>query len=148
VLAASVIAIFGALNAGQQQMNDASLAKLAVGLGEDMMERILSLNYNDPNGGTVSVGLDTGDVTYDNMDDFGGFSESAGAVKDANGNLMPSNYQVFSRSVTAQYTTQAAGPLGGSIAGLQITVTVKDRRGRAWTVSRFVAGGAHTMLSH
>jgi prepilin-type N-terminal cleavage/methylation domain-containing protein len=133
VLAASVTAIFSALNSGQKQMSDSSLAKLATGLGEEMMERILALPYTDPNNGMAS---------------YNGYSEAAGTVKDANGNLLPSNYQVFSLSVSALSSTQTVSALGGSIAGLQINVTVKDGRGRPWTVSRFVAAGAHTLLNH
>jgi hypothetical protein len=147
-----VIAIFSALNAGQAQSNDSSLAKLAVGLGEEMIERVLALPYADPNG-YATPGPDPGETagvpqTFNNMDDYHGYSEAAGQIKDANGNLMPSNYQGFRRSVTAQYTSQTVAALGGSIAGLQVTVTVQDARGRRWAVSRFVPAGAHALLSH
>jgi len=78
---------------------------LAARLASDLMEQILQLPFHDPNDETsYSLGPESGD--YDNIDDYDGYSELQGQVKDADGALFTdtdSRYTNFSRNVTCEY---------------------------------------------
>jgi hypothetical protein len=107
------------------------------------MQRIVSLPYTDA-GGVQTPGPEAGETSpskYDNMDDYHLYAEAAGQIKNAGGVLMPAEYQVFSRQVTAQYGASTVTGLGGPLAGLSVTVTVTDGKGSTWTLTRFVPAG-------
>ena len=138
ILPLAVSAIAYSVVSGQMDAAEALRQERGAALAEALMEEILALPYNDPQGSTA-LGPDSGETSrslYDNMDDFNGFSESAGSLKNASGTLYPTQYQKFSRSVTCAYTTQTL--LGDVASGLQITVTVSDKKGKVVTLIRFV----------
>lgn len=128
ILAFAVSAVATALMAGTQQSYEALDASLAADLAQGVMEEIIALPYNDPDG-SGAIGPDAGETDrtlFDNMDDYHGFSEVAGAVSDAQGTAYPSLYDRFDRTVSVQPTTVESPSLGLSVPGILITVTVRQ----------------------
>lgn len=92
---------------------------LAARLASDLMEQILRLPFHDPNDETsYSLGPESGD--FDNIDDYHGYTEPQGQVKDADGKLFSdfpdndSRYDNFSRNVTCEYHAMSPQPVPGS----------------------------------
>lgn len=140
VLAFVVAALAHAVVAGQMQTADSLHAMRGTALAEAMMEEILSKPYADPQG-AATLGPDGGEgnrSAFDNMDDYHGYTEAAGAVVDATGATYGPTHSRFTRSVAI--TSQSLQPAGftNAIAGLRIVVTVGDGGGRTWQVTRFV----------
>ncbi|MGB2864907.1 MAG: hypothetical protein WBC05_16390, partial [Sedimentisphaerales bacterium] len=84
---------------------------LAARLASDLMEQILRLPFHDPDDKTsYSLGPDAGDL--DNVDDFHGYMEEQGQVKDAAGVVLTDpNYANFSRNVICEYVTVPPQPV-------------------------------------
>ena len=140
ILSFATLAIVQAVTAGQAQTLDSMKRARADALAEVLLEEVLSKPYTDPEGDIV-LGPDAGESTrldFDAVDDFHGYSESAGALADQAGSAYPTEYQVFERSVSVVPTTNSVLLLGGDHDGVQITVTVSEPGGRSWTVERFV----------
>jgi prepilin-type N-terminal cleavage/methylation domain-containing protein len=85
---------------------------LAARLASDLMEQILRLPFHDPNDeNSYSLGPESGEAVpagFDNLDDYDGYSEIQGQVKDATGAVFTEvctdpRYANFSRSVTCEY---------------------------------------------
>ncbi len=139
ILAFAVIAITQLIVAGQTQSIEALHHRRGQSLAEALMDEILALPYTDPQGDTT-IGPDAGERNrneFDNIDDYHGFNEEAGAICDAHGQPYGGQFDRFRRTVTVEPYMQ---PLTGSapIAGLRIIVTVTDERGLSWTITRFV----------
>jgi len=84
---------------------------LAAGLASDLMEQILRLPFHDPTGSAsdYSPGPDAGDL--DNIDDYDGYNEAQGQVKDATGAVFTDpKYVNFSRNVTCAYVAASPQP--------------------------------------
>ncbi len=82
---------------------------LAAGLASDLMEQILKLPFHDPQGTDYSAGPDAGDL--DNIDDYHGYNEAQGQVKDATGAVFADpKYVNFSRNVTCEYVAASPQP--------------------------------------
>ncbi len=140
VLAFSVAALTQAVVSGQSHTYEAMHASRAVALAEAMIDEVLSKPYDDPEG-DLAAGPDAGETSrglFDNADDYDGFTEAAGAVRDQSLTAYPQLYQRFGRAVTTTYSTVTLSDLGGDHDGLSVTVTVTDQSSRAWTVSRFI----------
>jgi type II secretory pathway pseudopilin PulG len=79
---------------------------LAARLASDLMEQILLLPFHDPGGG-VSPGPESGETVptgFDNIDDYHGYTELQGQIRDATGAVFTdSRYANFSRNVTCEY---------------------------------------------
>lgn len=138
ILAFAVVALSQAVVAGQMQTVDALHRARAMELGEALMEEVLRLAYTDPNGpGEV------GRSNYDDLQDFNGFSESAGSLNDAAGVAYGAPFQGFSRSVSVVPANGGSGisvtGLGSALPGLMATVTVQDATGTSWVLTRFRA---------
>lgn len=138
VLAMVVTGITQMLQAGLQQSDEAIRSARASALVEAMVEEVISRPLVDPDGHT-SLGPDAGETRrdqFDAADDYDGFTEAVGQCADASRTLYGGGYARFGRSVTARWidldTTLA------QTRGLQVTVTVTDARGRAWSIRRFV----------
>jgi prepilin-type N-terminal cleavage/methylation domain-containing protein len=86
---------------------------LAARLASDLMEQILLLPFHDPDGeaSDYNLGPESGETMptgFDNLDDYDGYSEIQGQVKDAAGEVFTEvctdpRYANFSRSVTCEY---------------------------------------------
>ncbi len=138
ILAFAVVAVSQAIVAGQMQTADALHRVRAMELAEAMMEEVLRLAYTDPNGpGEV------GRANYDDLQDFNGFSETAGSLNDAPGVAYDTPFQAFSRSVSVVPANGGSGisvtGLGSALPGLMVTVTVQDTTGTSWVLTRFRA---------
>ena len=142
VLAIAVVGLSQAIVSGQAQTYDGMHSARAVSLAEALMDEILAEPYVDLNGDTTP-GPDTGETTrlsFDCIDDFNGYAESSGTLRDLGGTLYPELFQAFDRSVAVTYTTVNYPLLGGDRGGMHITVTVTDPGGgRTWTLDRFIA---------
>ena len=79
---------------------------LGARLASHLMEQIITKPFLDPDGSAYDFnpGPDAGDTVFDNIDDYDGYSESQGQVKNAAGEVMTDlNYAKFSREVSCQY---------------------------------------------
>ncbi len=138
ILAFAVVAVSQAVVAGQMQTADALHRARAMELAEALMEEVLRLAYADPDGpGEV------GRANYDNLEDFDGFSETAGTLSDVDGVAYDTPFQGFSRSVSVVPANGGSGisvtGLGSALPGLMVTVTVQDATGTSWVLTRFRA---------
>lgn len=140
ILSFATLAIVQAVSAGQSQTLDALKRARADALAEVLLEEILSKPYADPDE-AGAIGPEGDEATrsdFDNVDDYHGYSESAGALADHALTTYPQAYQGFDRSVTVVAVTNSVASLGGDHTGVQVTVTVSEPSGRAWVVERFV----------
>lgn len=140
LLAFAVAAVSQAVVAGQMQTVEALHHRRAVELTEALMDEVLRLPYDDPQGAS-SPGPEAGESSrsaFDNADDYHGFSETAGTLADAAGTLYSAPFQDFTRSVTAAYGNVTVTGFASAIPGLTVTVTVQEA-GLTWSVTRFIA---------
>lgn len=139
ILAMVVVAVSQAVLAAQMQTADGVHRARAIELAEAMMDEIVRLPYDDPNGAS-NPGPESGELArtgWDNLDDYHGLTESAGTVKDSAGLAYGSTYADFSRSVTVVADSENVPEFGGTISGVRITVTVTDSRSASWSVEQF-----------
>ncbi len=139
VLSVSVIAVTEALIGGQMHSQHALASSHAMTLAEALMEEIVSLPYDDPEG-AVALGPDSGEsdrVDFDNADDFHDYSEDFDELADASGTLLPDALQNYQRSVTASFTSITVPEFTTAINGLNVQVSVTDGV-HTWTVDRFI----------
>ncbi|UCC96798.1 MAG: prepilin-type N-terminal cleavage/methylation domain-containing protein [Phycisphaerales bacterium] len=81
---------------------------LAASLASDLMEQIIRLPFHDPDDLTsYNQGPEPGETapaTFDNIDDYHGYTEAEGQVKDVAGVVFTDpKYANFSRNVTCEY---------------------------------------------
>jgi prepilin-type N-terminal cleavage/methylation domain-containing protein len=82
---------------------------LSAKLAGDLMEQITTLPFHDPDGSAYyyNEGPDAGEATledFDNIDDFDGYTELQGQVRDSNGMVFTDlNYIKFSRDASCEY---------------------------------------------
>ncbi len=139
VLAVAVVAVSQAIVAGQVQSHHARHIQRATMLAEEAIEWVLALPYDDP-GGATSPGPESGETsreTFDNADDYHGFTQSAANLTDLAGEAYPAAFDGFARTITCQYTSITPAGLD-TVTGLLVTVTVTDARGGSWSVTRFI----------
>ena len=114
---------------------------LGAGLAGDLMEQILRLPFHDPQGTNYSPGAEAGD--FDNVDDFHGYTELQGQVKDAMGVVFTDpKYGNYSRSVTCVYATvppQPAQTDPSKCNFILVTVRVDYSGKNVATLSRLVS---------
>jgi hypothetical protein len=140
VLAMGVVAISLAMSAGHMQSHYATRGQQGMLLAEEMAELIVTKPYYDPEGSSA-LGPDAGEssvLAFDNVDDFHGYVEAAGALRDGTGHLYPDEYQVFGRQVIISPETRNVAGLGVAIPGLTVTVKAQDPDGPSYAVTRFV----------
>ena len=145
ILAVVAVAASQAIVAGQMQTYDAMHRQRALTLADSLMDEILRLPYDDPDGSSTP-GPESGEIrtTFDNLDDFHGFTEAgsrtiaAGSLVDATGTAYGDPYQVFTHSATVAASTQNVTNLGGAITGMLVTVTVQDDDSQSWSIESFV----------
>ncbi|MFQ5414623.1 MAG: hypothetical protein ACE5E6_09220 [Phycisphaerae bacterium] len=141
VLSISAAAVAAALLAGVRQTQEAVRMTRAAELAEALMDEILALPYDDPNGASA-LGPEAGETArslYDNVDDYHGFSEAAGAVADATGTTYAAAYAAFDRSVTVSTSSVQPTGFAAAVAGVSVTVTVQEAGRPLAVVTRFVA---------
>ncbi|WP_432799285.1 type IV pilus modification PilV family protein [Poriferisphaera sp. WC338] len=141
ILAFIVAALTQAVVAGQMQTYASIHEKHAIELAESLLDEVLALDYDDPEGATT-FGPDAGESSvadFDNIDDYHNYTQAADDIRDIANVLLPDKFQSFSRTVTVAEETLSVPTLGGDHEGLRLTVTVVDVDGRTWTLARWVA---------
>lgn len=140
ILTFTVAALAQAIVAGQMQTYAALHDARAIALAETLLDEVLALPYDDPDGASTA-GPESGEVIradFDNLDDYHGYTQSANAIVDPAGAAYPDDYQGFTRSVNVTYGTLNITEFGGDQTGLTVTVTVSEPGGRSWTLTRWV----------
>lgn len=118
---------------------------LAARLASDLMEKILILPFHDPGGGS-NPGPEPGETVptgFDNIDDYHGYTELQGQVKDTAGAVFTdSAYATFSRNVSCEYVYVPPQPTESDPAKCEfilVTVQVNHRGKQMATVIRLVS---------
>jgi prepilin-type N-terminal cleavage/methylation domain-containing protein len=139
VLSVAVLAVVYAVAAGQKETYATLDDMRAQSLAEALMEEVIAHPYA-PQGDGNSQGPESGETraTFVSADDFDGFTEAAGTLKDATGTAYPAPYQGFSRGVSAAFTTATVSGARSPVAGVLVSVTVSDRNGVRCQLQRFV----------
>jgi prepilin-type N-terminal cleavage/methylation domain-containing protein len=118
---------------------------LSAKLASDLIEQIVVKPFRDPDGSTYdyNLGPDEGETTFgefDNLDDFHGYSEPQGQVKDAGGTVFTdSNYSNFSRSVSCEYVYVPQESRTTSPKYILITVRVQYNGKQMASISRLIS---------
>ena len=118
---------------------------LSARLASDLIEQIVAKPFHDPDGSAYdySPGPDIGETTFaefDNLDDFHGYSESQGQVKDAGGAVFTdSNYANFSRSVSCEYVYVPQESRTTSPTFILITVQIQYNGKQMASISRLIS---------
>jgi len=136
ILAILTAAVSGALAAGRAQSKLARDTVSASFLAQSLMDEIMRLPFDDPQGYTT-MGPDPGESTrntFDNIDDYYGYTDGPGNVPDSQGHLRPvtdfagnaypDSYQSFTRTVTMTAISTSPGGWNRTINGLLITISV------------------------
>jgi hypothetical protein len=139
ILGIGVVAVSAALTAGSQQTAAVADVRLATELAEAMLEEILALPYDDPDGASA-LGPEGGEsrLTFDNTDDFHGYTEADGSVAMADGTAYPAGYVRFARAVSISAVAMQPAGFPASVDGLQVTVTVTQEGNTLAVITRFV----------
>ena len=139
VLSFALLAVTTLAVAGHEHLGYAEEASRASRLAKDLVEEIVSKAYADPGGGVF--GPEPGETSrdqFDDVDDYHRYSEPAGRLADPTGVPYGEAEQVFRREVNVAATSEAVPDLGRTIAGLTVTVSVRNSRGVQWQVVRFI----------
>jgi MSHA pilin protein MshD len=126
ILAILTAAVSGALMSGRAQSKMARDTLSASFLAQTLMDEILRLPFNDPQGYTT-MGPDPGETrtTFDNVDDYYGYTDGGTAtITDLAGNPYPDTYSGFTRSVTMTAISTSPAGWNRTLTGLLVTVTV------------------------
>jgi MSHA pilin protein MshD len=141
ILAITVTAVTLPFTAGAQNEQDSARLTLAVAYAQELMEEILSRPFDDPGGG-MTPGPEAGETSrdlYDNIDDYHGYSEADGQIKDMYGLAATDRLAAgLSRSVAAEYVYVAGQDTSGSPTFIRVTVTVRYRGRPLVTLQRMV----------
>ncbi len=114
LLATTVLAIVAAtaslpFAAGLRQANEAADLEQAVALGQAMMEEVLARPFFEHDDPIASPGPEVGETSrdlLDNIDDFHGYSESIGDLRNFKNAVITDEAVVdFRREVTVQYVS-------------------------------------------
>ena len=149
LLATSILAIISlsvssALMAGRAQASNAQNTIYASLLAQELMEEIMRLPYADPSGSTFlgPSGSETSRQLYDNRGDYYLYTDGAGTtlpkITDLAGNVYPTPYQNFTRTVNMTQTTYSPPGWGRSVTGLLVTIRVTRGSQTCATVEQFV----------
>lgn len=130
ILAVAILGITIAVTAGQKHLQYGETRLAAARLAEHLLEEIQSRPY---------AGHGAGRSSY-HVDDYDGFHESPGEIKDAAGTPYGSIEQQFSRSVSVRGDAVAIPAWEGAVvAGKLVVVTLEDACGERFQLSRFIS---------
>lgn len=140
ILVMAVTAITLPFTAGMQHQSDDSRRTLAVNLAQELMEEILAKPFYDP-GGNNTVGPEYGETrfTFDNIDDYDGYTETAGHIIGADGQTVTDPAAAgLSRTVTAKYVYVAGQNQSEQPTFIRVCVEVDYKGQTLATLSRLV----------
>lgn len=129
LLALVVIAVTAPFTASVWNVQADGRRVLAANLAHELMEEILSKPFRDPQGASVS-GPEANESgrrgDFDNIDDYDGYAEEAGAIVTGDGTPVITPESVgLSRRVEATYVTVPGQLTPSEPAFIRIKVTVK-----------------------
>ena len=141
VLAMAITAITMPFTVGAQNEQADGRRTLAVSLAQEMMEEILAKPFSDPQDDSQG-GPEPGESSrslYDNIDDYDGYIESEGNIKDYNGVVIDEPAAVgLSRNVAATYVYISGQDTSEDPTFIRVTVEVKYRDQTTVTLTRLV----------
>ena len=139
ILAMAVTALTMPFTAGARNEQSDARRTTAATLASEMMEEILAKPFSDPDGASVA-GPEIGETTrgdFDNIDDYDGYSETAGNITSASGsNLSDSSAHGLSRHVSASYVYVSEQDGSGESTFIRITVEVRHNDDPIVTLTR------------
>ncbi len=143
IAAAGVLLPF---SAGASAQAEGTHKTLAANLANDLMERIATKPFHDPDGSSYDYqcGPDAAEATcadFDNVDDFDGYVEPQGQVADVNAVVITDPmYANFSREVTCAYVyVPQQNPPSAAPNFILVSVLVRYQGRPVVTVSRLVS---------
>jgi hypothetical protein len=85
----------------------------------------MRLPYDDP-GGSTTMGPDPGETrtTFDNIDDYCGYTDGPGTITDIANNPYPDAYAGFVRTVSMTAVSTSPTGWNRTLTGLLVTVSV------------------------
>lgn len=115
----------------------------AIALGQDLMEDILALPFYDPDTPeNLTPGPDGGEftrATFDNVDDYDGYSESDGVITLALTGIEPDDVtDGLWREVTATYIHLPGQDAGNPANACRVTVTVYYNSEEVTSMTRLI----------
>jgi hypothetical protein len=129
VLSIAVVGVLMPMIAGHRSTRDAELHARAVRLAENLLEELVSRPYGTGGAQRAAWGLDQ----------FNGFTEVPGEVRDYSGSLCDAEDQVFSRTILVTATSQPMDAIGGpALPGKSVIVRVQNAEGETWSLQRFI----------
>ncbi len=141
ILAMVISAILMPFTAAAQNEQVDARWTVAVSLGEEMMEEVLSRPFNDPDGASV-VGPDAGEGSrdeFDNIDDYDGYVESIGNIASFDGEAASDPAVTrLSREVTASYVYVSGQDTSNAPTFIRVVVEVKHNGVAIVTFTRLV----------
>jgi len=141
VLAMTVSAIILPFSASVMNQQAEARITMATCLAEEMMEEILSKPFRDPDGSS-SPGPESGESArddFDNMDDYHGYSESAGGIISSQQAVITDPAATgLSRSVSVDYVYVSGQDTSADPTFLRVEVKVLYRGQDAVALTRLV----------
>ena len=129
VLSLAVIAALPPMLTGHHHLTYGDKYSRAVHVAEHLLEETVGRSYE----------ADGSDRSTWGIDDYDGFAEDIGELRDFTGSLYDQSDQLFTRSVSVRSVTHTIPELDGmSFTGKAIDVTVQDADGHRWVLTRFV----------
>ena len=106
------------------------------------MAEIARLPYYEAGDDTFNPGPESGETDrtlYTCMDDYHGWSQTAGNLTDYAGNAYPDSYAGYARSVAVTQVSNYGTVFTRTYNGQRVVVTVTNDTGRSWTLERVFA---------
>src|ERR1041384_4412592 len=99
VLAIAVVGICGATSASFQQSQALQQRMTAAALGDQLIEEISAKPYLDPTTQQTTQGnASTNRQSYDNIGDYGGYSDTTAALRDLQGQTVSLGTELYRRA--------------------------------------------------
>ena len=141
ILAITVVAVTVPFSLGARNQLAEARATIAATAAQDMMEEILSLPFEDPDGDSDS-GPEWGESSrsqFDNVDDYDGFFEDEGEITGFDGTPVDDPAAArLSRLVSVEYVFVAGQESAGEANFVRVEVEVRYRGEPAVTLTRLV----------
>ena len=143
ILALTVTAVSVPFTAAARNEQGDERRTMSVSLAQELMEEILSKPFDDPQGASAP-GPEAGEAgrsDFDNIDDFHGYSESAGNLTDQTGTAITDPAATgLSRYVTAEHVYLAGQDVTVASTFICVTVQVMYNGQPMVSLSRLVYG--------
>ena len=139
ILAGSILAVSMPFTAGAQNEQVDARMSLACALGQEMMDEVISHPFWDANG--VRPGPETGQTrwTFDSIDDYNGYAETAGNIQNVRHEVCGDALATgLSRSVGATYVYVSGQDTSATPSFIRVDVSVSYKGQLLAKLSRLV----------